>query len=208
MKGSLIVVAFFAAGCLAGWLMNHQDLVIEDDITRCLLYLLMLQAGLSIGSDQHIGQLFKSIRPQLLLVPLATIAGTLSLTAAASVCISKWNTPECLATGSGFAYYSLSSVLITELKTAASGIQLATELGTVALMTNIIREITALLGAPFFARYFGRLAPICAGGATTMDTTLPVIIKYSGKDFVFIAILHGILVDLSVPFLITFFCSM
>ena len=40
---------------------------------------------------------------------------------------------------------------------------------------SIIREIFALLGAPLFVRYFGRLSPICAGGATTMDTTLPII---------------------------------
>lgn len=207
MKGSLIVVAFFAVGCLVGWLLNNQDMVIEGDITRYILYLLMLQVGISIGSDKNIGQILKSIRPQLLLVPLATIVGTLSLTAIAAIFISKWSISECLAIGSGFAYYSLSSILITELKTTSLGVQLATELGIIALMTNIIREIMALLGAPVFVKYFGRLAPICAGGATTMDTTLPVITKYSGKELVFVAILHGILVDLSVPFLVTFFCS-
>ena len=66
------------------------------------------------------------------------------------------------------------------------GIQLATELGTIALISNIMREIMALLGAPLFVRFFGKLAPICAGGATTMDTTLPIITRYSGKDLVFI----------------------
>ena len=85
--------------------------------------------------------------------------------------------------------------------------QLATELGTIALMANIMREIMALLGAPLFVRYFGRLAPICAGGATTIDTTLPVITRYAGKELVFVSILHGILVDLSVPFFVSFFCS-
>jgi len=207
MKGSLIVVGFFVVGCLVGWLLNAQDITIDGDITRYILYLLMLQVGLSLGSDKNIIQIIKSIRPKLLLVPLATIIGTLSFSALAAFFISKWSLFDCLAIGSGFAYYSLSSILITELKTASLGVQLATELGTIALMTNIIREIMALLGAPLFVRYFGRLAPICAGGATTMDTTLPIITKYSGKDMVFVAILHGILVDLSVPFLVTFFCS-
>ena len=207
MKGSLIVVAFFAVGCLTGWILNTQDITIEGDITRYILYLLMLQVGLSIGSDKNINQILKSIRPKLLLIPCATIVGTLTFSALAAFFISKWSLFDCLAIGSGFAYYSLSSILITELKTASLGVQLATELGTIALMTNIIREIMALLGAPVFVRYFGRFAPICAGGATTMDTTLPVITKYSGKDLVFVAILHGILVDLSVPFLVSFFCS-
>lgn len=208
MKGSLIVVVFFVVGCLTGWLLNTHDISIDGDITRYILYLLMLQVGLSIGSDKNIVEIIKSVRPKLLLVPLATIVGTLSFSALAAFFISKWSLFDCLAIGSGFAYYSLSSILITELKMASLGIQLATELGTIALMTNIIREIMALLGAPLFVRYFGRLAPICAGGATTMDTTLPIITKYSGKDLVFVAILHGILVDLSVPFLVTFFCSL
>ena len=168
----------------------------------------MFLVGLSIGSDKNILKILKSIRPKLLLVPLATIIGTLTFSAIAALFISKWNILECLAIGSGFAYYSLSSILITELKTASLGVQLATELGTIALMANIIREIMALLGAPLFVKYFGRFAPICAGGATTMDTTLPIITKYSGKDLVFLSILHGILVDLCVPFFVSFFCSL
>jgi uncharacterized membrane protein YbjE (DUF340 family) len=97
--------------------------------------------------------------------------------------------------------------LITQLKEPFLGVQLATELGTIALMANIMREIMALLGAPLFVKYFGRLSPICAGGATTMDTTLPVITRYSGKDLVFISIFHGIIVDFTVPFFVSFFCS-
>ena len=98
--------------------------------------------------------------------------------------------------------------MITDLKSVSLGVQSAAELGTIALITNIIREMMALLGAPLLVRFFGPLAPICAGGATTMDTTLPVITKYSGKDYVFIAVLHGILVDLTVPFAVSLFCAL
>ena len=97
--------------------------------------------------------------------------------------------------------------MITQLKEPALGVQLATELGTIALMANIMREIITLLGAPLCVKYFGRLAPICAGGATTMDTTLPIITRYCGKDLVFISIFHGIIVDFTVPFFVSFFCS-
>ena len=41
-----------------------------------------------------------------------------------------------------------------------------------------------------------------------MDVTLPVIARYSGKEMVPIAILHGILMDFSVPFFVSFFCSL
>lgn len=207
MKGSLTVVGFFALGCVLGWSGLLPDVILENDITIYVLYLLMLQVGLSIGSDKKLKEILGSIRPKLLLVPLATIIGTLTFSALAGLFLSKWSVFECMAIGSGFAYYSLSSILITELKEPSLGVQLATELGTIALISNILREIMALLGAPLFVKYFGRLAPICAGGATTMDTTLPIITRYSGKDMVFIAILHGILVDFTVPFFVSFFCS-
>lgn len=207
MKGSLIVVGFFVLGCLLGWSGYLPDVILENDITIYVLYLLMFQVGISIGSDKKLKEILCSIRPKLLLVPLATIVGTLAASALVGLFISKWSVFDCLAVGSGFAYYSLSSILITQLKEASLGIQMATELGTIALMANIMREIMALLGAPLFVRYFGRLSPICAGGATTMDTTLPIITRYSGKDLVFVSIFHGIIVDFTVPFFVSFFCS-
>ncbi|HBK28972.1 MAG TPA: hypothetical protein DDZ04_03920 [Parabacteroides sp.] len=207
MKGSLIVVSFFLLGCLLGWLDFVPDWISDSDLSMYVLYLLMFQVGISIGSDKKLKEILHSIRPRLLLVPLATIGGTLLFTSLVSIFINRWSFMETLAVGSGFAYYSLSSILITQLKEPTIGIQAASELGTIALISNMLREIYALLGAPLFKRYFGRLAPICAGGATTMDTTLPIIAKYSGKDLVFVSILHGILVDISVPILVSFFCS-
>ena len=207
MKGSLLVVGFFFLGCLLGWFGWLPAFIRENDLSVYVLYLLMFQVGLSIGSDKQLKQILRNIRPRLLCVPLATIVGTLSFTALASLLLSRWGVFDCLAVGSGFAYYSLSSNLITQLKEPSLGAQVAAELGTIALMTNIIRELFALLGAPLFMRYFGRLAPICAGGATTMDTTLPIITRYCGNEWVFVSLFHGFLVDFSVPFLVTFFCS-
>ena len=105
-----------------------------------------------------------------------------------------------MAVGAGFGYYSLSGILITGSKGA--------ELGTVALLSNIIRELLTLLGAPLLARWFGSLAPIAAGGATTADTTLPVITRTCGDELAVVSIYHGMVVDFSVPFLVTFFCSL
>ena len=76
-----------------------------------------------------------------------------------------------------------------------------------ALLANISREILTLLAAPLLVRWFGNLAPISAGGATTMDTTLPIITRTAGQQFVVVSIFHGFVVDFSVPFLVTLFCS-
>ena len=205
MKGSLTVVAFFCAGCLMGVANDFQfDL---HDLSMYVLYALMFQVGIGIGSNKQLKELVKSLRPKMLLVPMVTIVGTPLFSAFASLLLSQWSVFDCMAVGSGFAYYSLSSILITQFKEPSIGLQLATELGTIALLANISREILTLLAAPLLVRWFGNLAPISAGGATTMDTTLPIITRTAGQQFVVVSIFHGFVVDFSVPFLVTLFCS-
>jgi uncharacterized membrane protein YbjE (DUF340 family) len=206
MKGSLTVVAFFCAGCLMGVANDFQfDL---HDLSMYVLYALMFQVGIGIGSNKKLKELVKSLRPKMLLVPMATIVGTLLFSAFASLLLSQWSVFDCMAVGSGFAYYSLSSILITQFKEPSIGLQLATELGTIALLANIFREMMALLGAPLIRKYFGKLAPISAAGVNSMDVLLPSITQYSGKDVIPIAIFHGILIDMSVPVFVSFFCNL
>ena len=206
MKGSLIVIVFFCVGCIMGVFNKFQ--FDTHTVSMYILYALMLQVGISIGSNKNLKFLIKSLRPNMLLVPIATIVGTLLFSAFASLLLSQWSVFDCMAVGSGFAYYSLSSILITQFKEASVGLQLATELGTIALLANIFREMMALLGAPLIRKYFGKLAPISAAGVNSMDVLLPSITHYSGKDMIPVAIFHGILIDMSVPFFVSFFCSL
>lgn len=206
MKNSITVIAIFIVGCVAGACYD-----IEFDIhnlSLCILYALMLQVGIGIGSNKSLRESLRHVSPKILLVPLATITGTLLFSAVASLLLSQWSVFDCMAVGSGFAYYSLSSILITQFKEPSIGLQLATELGTIALLSNIIREMMALVGAPLIRRYFGKLAPISAAGVNSMDVLLPSITRCSGKEVMPIAICHGILVDLSVPFFVNLFCSL
>lgn len=198
MKGSLIILSFFVLGVILAKAGLIHEVFTENDFTKIILLGLMFTVGLTIGSDQKLISSLKNQNKKILLVPAATIIGSL-LGAFLISFFLKWSPSDCMAVASGFGYYSLSSIFITEFQ--------GEELGTIALMANIMREICALLMAPLFLRFFGKLAPITAGGATTMDTTLPIIIKNSGKDFLIIAIVHGFLVDLSVPFLVSLFCS-
>lgn len=199
MKGSVVIIICFLFGISLARLELLPSLVTESDFTLYALYLLMFLVGISIGNDSKALQALRNPSLKLMLVPIGTIVGTLLGAALISPLLPGRSLTDCLAVGSGFAYYSLSSVFITQYKGA--------ELGTIALTSNIIRELFALLTAPMLVTYLGKLAPISAGGATTMDTTLPIITRFSGKEFVAIAIFHGFIVDLSVPFLVTLFCT-
>ena len=203
MKGSLIIIAFFALGIAVG--LNSSFFTLHSSFftlhsSSLILYALMFCVGISIGSDTKTLKSFRSVNPRLMMLPIMTIVGSLAGTAAASALLPHRHLFDCLAIGSGFGYYSLSSIFITEYKGA--------ELGTIALLANIMREILTLLCAPLLAKYFGKLAPISMDGATTMDTTRPIITRTAGQDFISVSIFHGFCVDFSVPFLVTFFCSL
>lgn len=199
MKGSLIIVGFFAMGVLAGLFHIVPSETANSGISFYALCALMFCVGLSVGNNPQTIKNFRSLNPRLAFLPVMTILGTVCASALVSVLFSNRSAADCMAVGAGFGYYSLSSIFITEYKGA--------ELGTVALLSNIIREMITLLCAPLLVRWFGNLAPISAGGATTMDTTLPIIARYAGQEFAVISIFHGFVIDFSVPFLVTFFCS-
>ena len=200
MKGSLIIVGFFILGIVCGVMHWLPDLNAFGNVSVWTLYALLFCVGITVGNNTRLMKSFTRLDPRLMLLPLMTIVGTLTSTAIVSLGMPHRSLTDCLAVGSGFGYYSLSSILITQYR--------GPELGTIALLANIIREVFTLLGAPLLVRYFGPLSPISCGGATTMDTTLPIITRTSGQDFVILSLFHGFLVDFSVPFLVTFFCTL
>ncbi len=206
MKTSIIIFVCFILGCLNG-VYSNIDIDIHG-ITIIILYSLMLLIGISLGSNRELAEIKSQLSFKMLIFPFSTVIGTFIFSALAGLILSRWSVFDCMAVGSGFAYYSLSSVLITQLKEPSLGVQLATELGTIALLANIFREMTALLGAPFIYRIFGKYAPISAAGVTSTDILLPSIVRYSGKEVIPIAVLHGLLINISVPFFVSFFCKM
>lgn len=200
MKGSLIIVGFFILGIAAGLSGMVPESIIDGDLTFYALCALLLCVGIGIGSDRNIMTKFKSLDVRMALLPLGTVLGTFAGSLVVSFILSGRSPLDCLAVGSGFGYYSLSSIFITEYKGA--------ELGTIALLANIIREMVTLLLSPVLAKVFGPLAPISSGGVTSMDTTLPIIMASSGEQYSAVSIFHGFILDFSIPFLVTFWCTL
>ena len=199
MRDSLIVFVFFAVGVALGYADAVPTWLLDPDLPMIILSVMVVLVSLGLGAGDNLHYMLRTFNWRMLLLPLCTIVGTLLFSALGVLVLRGFSLTDCLAVGSGFGYYSLSSIFITEYKGA--------ELGTIALLANISREILTLLAAPLLVRWFGNLAPISAGGATTMDTTLPIITRTAGQQFVVVSIFHGFVVDFSVPFLVTLFCS-
>ena len=197
MKGSLIVVGFFIIGLLGGIEKMVPSWLLDGDVSFVALCGLLLFVGLGIGLNPEMKKEVRSLSPRMALLPVVTIIGSW-LGALLIWTVLHRTLSDCMAINSGFAYYSLSSIFITEYRGA--------ELGTIALLANIIREMLTLLGAPLMARWFGPLAPISVGGATTMDTTLPILSQTVGQRYIALSIYHGFVVDFTVPFLVSWWC--
>ena len=196
----------FHSGNLLRNLRQHDYLHVLRKTTAILAIRPRYPSRIESGSKRRIRKDGKGY-PVFQFVPFFTIIGTLVFSAAASLLLTSWNIYDCMAVGSGFAYYSLSSLLIVQLKEASAGIEIASQLGAIALLANIIREMLALFGAPLYASFFGKFAPVSVAGINSMDVCLPVISRYSGKSIVPVAIIHGIILEISVPLLISLFCK-
>lgn len=199
MKNSLIILLFFSVGVLLGYYNQIPAVLIKTDFSKYALYILMFLVGVGIGADPNALKALKGFNFRILLIPLTTIVGTAIGVTGFYFLIRGFTFKEVLAVGSGFGYYSLSSIIITEMH--------GQSLGVVALLSNVMREIITLLFAPIFAIYFGKIAPICSGGATSMDTTLPIITSASGKEYAIVSLFHGIVLTILVPFLVTLILS-
>lgn len=206
MKGSLIVISFFIAGIAAGYYGIIPDAEKLSGCSIYVLYLLIAIIGFEFGY-KNLAATIRGLNSVSLMLPFFTVGGTLLFTIPAWMILRSFPLQDYLAVSSATGYYSLSSVLIMEYKKASAGLGTAAELATIALLSNMIREIISLTCAPFFRRYFGWYAPIASAGVASIDVVLPVIARTCGKKAVPIAIMQGVVLEILVPIMIMSFCS-
>ncbi|EJK9925655.1 lysine exporter LysO family protein [Cronobacter sakazakii] len=103
-----------------------------------------------------------------------------------------------LAMASGFGWYSLSGILMTE--------SFGPVIGSAAFFNDLGRELIAIMLIPALVRR-SRSAALGICGATSMDFTLPVLQRSGGLELVPAAIVHGFILSLLVPLLMAFFAA-
>lgn len=194
MKAGSFYFLFFVAGILTGIAGILPAWITQSSLDLYTLYLLLFLVGCGIGSDTQAVQNLLRLNLRTLLLPGCVAIGSILGAGILSFLLRDINLMDSMAVGAGFGYYSLSSILIAQIR--------GEELGVIALLANVFREVGTLLFAPFYARFFGKLAPIASGGATSMDTTLPVIQKYSGIQYAILSVINGVILSIAVPILV------
>lgn len=159
------------------------------------LCILLFFVGIDIGRQGDMIEKIKQLGLKVLLVPLMVAIGSIVGAIVGGLILGlKFN--EAAAIGAGFGWYSLSAIELSKH---------SAQLGTLAFITNVSREIIALITIPLVAKYVGKLESIAPAGATAMDTTLPVISKATDGNVAVVSFITGVCLSLLVPILVPFF---
>lgn len=193
------IIIVLAAGILSGYFILPE--VIYDytglfmDIGLCCL---LFFVGIDIGNNKKAFTDLKKTGLRILVIPAAIIFGSLFGGFIASTILGM-RLNEGMAVASGLSWYTLSAIILTPY---------SAELGTLAFLSNVFREIITIISIPLIAKHIGYLETIGAGAAISMDTGLPVITKNTNSEVVVVSFISGVILSLSVTVLVPIFIGM
>lgn len=191
----MIIIAMISLilGIVVGNYLNPDMIEMFSKASSIVLLLLMFSVGISIGMDKLIFRKIKEMHLKVLIIPFGIVVGSLFGGLVCAMFTSN-TIQEGLAISSGLGWYSLSGVVMTELAGA--------KVGTIAFMSSLFREIISFLVIPFVAKYANKYTAIAPAAATSEDTTLPMLIKYTSEEVVLMSVINGIVCSALVPILI------
>lgn len=189
-----VAVGSLLLGILCGQFVFPPEAVsVMDSVMSYALMLLLFSVGIEVGTNKTVFRKIREYNVRILVIPFGVAAGSIAggmlLGLALGIPLN-----EAGAVSSGFGFYSVSAVILRELG--------GSQLGTVAFMTNMLRELMAFLIIPIVAKYCGRYAAVAPSGATAMDTTLPAIAKATDNETALMAVISGVVLTALVPVLV------
>ena len=162
------------------------------------LYVLIFLIGISIGyNPEPIKRALKERNKAPILLPLFSIGGALFGGFLAGI-LTGVPMKFSLAVAGGLGWYSLAGPMIASISPIY---------GALAFLSNIGRELMAYILAPILGKSLPSEVSIAMGGATAMDTTLPLITRFSGKEAILWGLYNGSVLSMAAPVFIGVFLS-
>ncbi|MCD6373217.1 MAG: lysine exporter LysO family protein [Thermococcus sp.] len=186
-------LAYVLASLVLGIIVGHFYSPEFGNLYEIMLYLLILIIGIDIGQNFRLGEI-KKIGKLAIKLPFSTLIGSLVGGLLASLLLRmepRWG----LAVAAGCGWYSITGPIIA---------QYSAVYGTLGFLANLTREIFTVLLYPVVTKRIPKDLAVSMGGATTMDTTLPVITKFGGSEVALVAFVHGFVLTAVVPFIVPF----
>jgi len=192
------IVAALALGGVAGYLNDNWGNAlagnfVSDYLFNASLITLLFVMGLSFGLHREAMAELKKTGFKVLVVPFAIASGSI-LGGLVGGLVLGVNVFGSMAVSAGYGWYTLAGPLVGQL--------FGPEFGALGFTVNFLRELLTITTISLAVR-IDRYAPIALGGATTMDTTLPIIVRYCGSEALITAFASGFTLSLIAPFTIT-----
>ncbi|WP_405350549.1 lysine exporter LysO family protein [Fusobacterium animalis] len=188
----IIVSCAVIVGILLGYFTKSY---INFDISLLIqfgLYLLLFFIGIDIGKNDNILNDLKKLNKKVLFLPFITIISSLTGGAVASILLPL-SMGESVAISAGMGWYSFSAIELSKV---------SVELGGIAFLSNIFRELLAIFLIPIIAKKIGSFESVSVAGATAMDSVLPIINKSNPAEISIISFYSGLVISIIVPILI------
>ena len=188
----IIVSCVVIVGMLLGYFTKSY---INFDISLLIqfgLYLLLFFIGIDIGKNDNILNDLKKLNKKVLFLPFITIISSLAGGAVASILLSL-SVGESVAISAGMGWYSFSAIELSKV---------SVELGGIAFLSNIFRELLAIFLIPVIAKKIGSFESVSVAGATAMDSVLPIINRSNPAEISIISFYSGLVISIIVPILI------
>lgn len=153
-----------------------------------------------IGLDLAYSPLDRSwLNWKILLVPIACIIGSILGAIFVSFFIQSISLKDLIMLSQGYGFYSMTGIVVTELKNA--------QLGSIALMNDLFREIFAIVFMYLIGWRYPRSA-ISSAGATAMDVTLPMVKQACGNAFIPHAMVSGFVLSVLAPIVVSILAAL
>ncbi|MGL4546242.1 MAG: lysine exporter LysO family protein [Plesiomonas sp.] len=190
---SLQLLGVVFVGFAVGWVTQPWSVYAGKASEYALIFLLWLIGIQLRNSNMPLRQILLNRRGMLIavVVLISSLLGGLIAALLLGLPLNKG-----LAIASGFGWYSLSGIMLTDA--------LGPVLGSAAFFNDLLRELVAIMIIPLLVRRYS-MSAVGIGGATAMDFTLPVIQKSGSVQLVPAAIVSGFILSLSAPVFMALF---
>jgi uncharacterized membrane protein YbjE (DUF340 family) len=192
------ILAALGVGVLAGYLNNNYANVIDNGWVSSYLFdfsllALLFVMGFMFGADKQAVAKLRKAGLRILGVPFSIALGSVvgGLVGGVLLGISVVGS---MAVAAGFGWYTLAGPLVGQLFGA--------NFGALGFLVNFLRELLTMVTIPLAAKR-DSYTPVALGGATTMDTTLPIIVRYCGSETLITAFSSGFALSMLATFAIT-----
>lgn len=189
----LVILALIAGVCCGMGGLSGEAAAWISGRSEWVLMLLMFSVGLSVGSNRDIFRRLRKMDMRVWMVPAGVIAGSLAGGALCGLFLPL-GLRESAGVGAGMGWYSLAGVMLTDFCGA--------EVGAVAFLSNLLRELLSFLTIPLAVKHLNPYAAIALAGATSEDTTLPILMRHASAEMVVYSVINGVLTSAAVPVLL------